>query len=111
MYSQFDISMYEYKNSREILAIQQGYSVGSEDGAAARVPEESNQEGQPNEPEMELENRCTVCNGDYCTPNECLTKAWIEEQCQRWVFLSLSFTLILEVKMIDLLDLIFYSFA
>lgn len=86
MYSQFDISMYEHKNGREIMAIQQGHSTGSEADPAAPVPESENQEMQL----IELENRCSVCNKDYCTPNECLTKAWIEEQCQRWVFLARS---------------------
>lgn len=83
MYSQFDKSMYEYKNSHEIMAMLQGYSVDSEDEPTTSVPANNNHEGQTNEAEPEQENRCSVCNGDYCTRNECLTKAWIEEQCNR----------------------------
>lgn len=81
MYSQFDISMYEYKNSHEIMAIQQGYTTGSEDEPGAPVAQSELPEMQLIE--LEVEHRCSVCNKDYCTPDECLTKAWIEEQCQR----------------------------
>lgn len=72
-YSQFDISMYSYMNGDNIEKILRGFSTDNDDDANNNDPEPSN------EPEI---SPCMICNGEYCLPNECLTKAWIEGQAQ-----------------------------
>lgn len=77
MHSQFDISMYSYKNCNEIMKILQGCSSDTDDGQSITEPIANiNHDEEMKEP-------CSVCNGEYCMPNECLTRAWIEVQSKR----------------------------
>lgn len=79
MHRRFDISMYSYKDSREINHILKGHSTDSEDEPMAPVANANNRE-LSSEPKV---SPCASCSGEHCMPNECLTKAWIENHSQR----------------------------
>lgn len=78
IHRRFDISMYSYKDSIEINKILKGSSSDSENESMAPIANGNNQQ-LSSEPKV---SPCAICSGEHCMPNECLTKAWIENQPQ-----------------------------